>query len=897
MGLDFSYPWLLLLLPVCVAAILLIHRKYALPSLKGKVTLGARLLVVTLLVLAIASPSLMMKAGTVTRWILLDVSDSARDAMPQMEAAVTQALANLPDGEQAGVIAFGKGAMVELTPSGEPVFTGVHTAVGGDDSDLDDALLLANALLPADGAGGVTVISDGATEVSQAVAGMMNGRGVKVDALTFQQEQRQDAQLSELIAPVEVYEGQSVTVEAVIDANAAFSGELALYQNGQLISSRDISLTKSENRFAFREVAQQTGVVTYEARLLLSGDSQSRNNSAAAYVRVNGAPNILLVSDDDGVNGLFSAAGMKLTAVRPAELPARAEDYLPYDAVVLNNIDYDAAVETQWLALDSAVRTLGRGLCVLGGDRSYALGSYRGTLLEELLPVRIDVRNKLQLPSLSLMLCIDKSGSMSSGQYGTANIEVAKEAAIASLEVLTPRDYIGVIGFDGAAKWVVPFQQVTDVAAIESMIGTLRADGGTAFFSALQMSLDTLDQSTTAQKHVIFLSDGAPGDSGFEEIVAAMRQDDITLTTVAIGNGADVRLMNRLAAIGGGRSYQANEFTNVPKIFAKETMLAGGSYVQNRVFTPVITEDSPLTAYDGFPLLNGYLSAVEKETATVSLVSDTDDPLLARWNIGAGKVLCWLSDAEGAWTENLLRWEEAPAFFGGMAAAVMPGADREGTLSAAVDDDRMTITYALEGESEAELTTEVTVIAPDGGEQTVVLNQTEPGIYEGTAAADAQGAYALRLTQAEGDNVLRTQESGAVKSYAREYDLRQATRDGLEQLVAQTGGRQLEGIEGVWDTPVNSSVSRNSLRHMLLLLVLIFWLADIALRKLPWDDAVLKLMGIREAKRTQRPAEKPKPAKPVKRVPSKSEQNKQRQQEAGNTANALLNAKKARRGE
>ena len=95
---------------------------------------------------------------------------------------------------------------------------------------------------------------------------------------------------------------------------------------------------------------------------------------------------------------------------------------------MLANVDVDSAGEAQWQALEVAVRVLGRGLCVLGGGSSIRLGGYRGSLLETMLPVTIDVRNQLQMPSLSLMLVIDKSGSMTEGQFGTSRLEVAKEA-------------------------------------------------------------------------------------------------------------------------------------------------------------------------------------------------------------------------------------------------------------------------------------------------------------------------------------------------------------------------------------------------------------------------------------------------------------------------------------
>ena len=39
--------------------------------------------------------------------------------------------------------------------------------------------------------------------------------------------------------------------------------------------------------------------------------------------------------------------------------------------MILNNIDYETASQQQWQALDQAVRALGRGLLVLGGEGRY----------------------------------------------------------------------------------------------------------------------------------------------------------------------------------------------------------------------------------------------------------------------------------------------------------------------------------------------------------------------------------------------------------------------------------------------------------------------------------------------------------------------------------------------
>lgn len=878
MGFEFAYPWALLLLVPAFACVVLINRRYRLGglSLKRKVCLAARLLLVGLLVLSAAAPSVLLPSGSACRWFLLDVSDSAKAQRDALTALARDGLQTLPDGQRAGVIAYGREAMVETPLSDHPALGDLRTVPGADGTDLDGALRLASALLG--GSGGLTVLSDGKGEVSTATLGMLRGLGIPVDVLVLQADAGTDAQVTALSAPARAFEGQSVTLNAVIDATEAMEASLELYQNGKWTASRTVSLLPGENRFAFADTAQTSGVVSYEARLVSAQDTQPRNNSASAYTRVTGAPKVIIASTESGMQPLLSAAGFLTEQADPASLPASAAGYLAYDAIVLDNVSYDSLNERQWQALDDAVRILGRGLCVLGGDESYALGGYRGTLLEELLPVRIDVRNKLRMPALSLVIAIDKSGSMADGLYGYTRIEVAKEAAMGAIEALNSQDYAGVIGFDEAAMWVVPFQPVEDLNDLQAQIGTLRASGGTAFYSALDEAYQALASSQTPQKHVIFLSDGQPGDSHFESLALGMSQAGITLTTVAVGQGADVKLMELLSTLGGGRCYQVGEFDSIPKIFTKETILAGGSYVQNRSFVPVVSDSSAFMGLDALPMLEGYLTTVEKTGATVALRSDTDDPLLAYGHAGAGTVLCWTSDAHGAWTSAYLAWEDAPRFFGNMVTRVLPAEDG-GSLTARVNDGKMEIVYETETAEGASAMAEVSM--PDGTAQSVSLVETAPGEYRGSLEANAQGVYALRATLASGGQTVYAQEGGAVVGFSSEYDLR-AVSSGWEALALETGGRLLAPGEGFYQTPVQSSSVRKSLQELLCVLSLLWLLADIALRKLPWDNALSELAG-RPPRKAQTPKRSSKqPASPT-----------NREEPAQDTVGALLAAKRA----
>lgn len=901
MSLEFARPLLLLLLPAYIALIYLIDRRGGRRSrrIKHRVARVMRCLLTCLCVLALAAPSVVLPGGQQAVWILADASASARGMQDQMTQSVRTALENKDASVNAGVIAFGGNAMVEKPLAQDGTYNGVTTAVDAQASDLSSALTLASALLPEDAQGRIVVLSDGATEDVRAAAQQLAARGVTVDFQSFSGDALPDAQISQLNVPSRVYQGQSFTVTVQVTANHDTAGTLVLYQNRTPVSSREVTLRRGDNTFTFRDTAADTGVVTYEARLISEGDSCAQNDSMGGYVYVQGAPKLLLVEGRQGegseMAAMLSAAAMQYETVLPAQLPYDAEQLRQYDGVVLVNVDYDAADEEQWAALDSAVRVLGRGLTVIGGDSSYALGGYRGSRLEEMLPVTIDVRNKLDLPSLALMLVIDKSGSMSDGMFGTTRLELAKEAAMRAAEVLTPNDQVGVIAFDDAAKWVVNLQKAEDVEAIQNQIGTIRPGGGTAFFTALYEATYALMNAQAQQKHIIFLTDGEAGDTGYLQLCDIMQQNDITLTTVAVGSGADQATLRTLAQQGGGRAYAANEFDNLPKIFTKETYLVSGSYVQNRTFTPVITEQSALTDFEGFPQLSGYLAATEKSLAAVSLMSDREDPILAWWQYGAGRVVAFMADSRGAWTSELLQWDQAAAFYGGMAAFTLPGEEREGQLTTERQGDALRIVYTAPEGAQTGLSTSVTALLPDGTQTQLALQESAPGVYEGEIAAAQLGAYALRVEQRDASGELqRVMEGGAVNGYSGEYDLRnQNAENTLPYLSALTGGREITDSAEMLKATHAVVRARRDLTQPLLWALMVLLLCDIALRRLSWDVALERYLNARRAARqqpprrekpaetTQKPKEKPKPVQPDQPRPAPTQ-----------TAQQLLNKQK-----
>ena len=857
MSVEFLHPMRLLAIPVCALAVWLICHFRKSRSRKERISHALRYVLIVLAALALAGTGLLTKSPDRTAFLLIDVSASVNEE--ETLRLAKEALAEAGE-RKTGVIAFGRDTTVLRSPGQETAFDASEIQADRGGSDLYGALQMAGALLPQDSNGGIAVISDGVVTGEENL--LQAAGGLPVNVLKTGARDAADAQVTAVTVPASLYTGQKYTTRVTVHANTAGKATLLLMRNQGETESREVTLRRGENTFAFEQTAAGTGVSTVEAKVILPGDAVSANDGGAAYTVIAGEPSVLIAEGQSGtgtqLKNMLEAAGMKVRTLPAGMLPEKAADLLAWHAVALVNVDAEQMNDDQTAALDSAAKELGVGVAVFGGDQSYALGGYRGSALENMLPVTIDVRNRMDLPTTALVLAIDKSGSMLDGEYGVTRLALAREAACSALEILDDRDQAGVIAFDDAAKWVVPLSPVTDVAAMQEQIGTIRSGGGTAFYSPLLMAYNALKNSNAHYRHVIFLTDGEAGDTGYLDVIRQMAEAGITVTTVAVGDGADYSGLTRMAEAGNGRMYAAGPFDSLPRIFTKETMMISGAYVQNRVFTPAVT-DSSMTDFPGFPELGGYLATTDKPLATVCLCSDRKDPVLAWWQYGAGRVACWMSDVQGGWSEAFLNWDRAAEFFAGILSFILP--DRNGTGELSLSEGQ--IIWEAEVPEEAAHAV-ATVIRPDGTQDTVRLERVSDTRFEGKTDTSAAGAYAVRITAEDGNGrEVTTAESGSVIGWTDEYDQRREDTGALEKLAAESGGTVCETPQGLLSFPDTAARKRTDLSPILLGLTMLLFVFDVAQRRLDLFREAPEKAAEKEDK-PQRKAEKKKTVKKAK---------------------------------
>ena len=454
-------------------------------------------------------------------------------------------------------------------------------------TNLDAAIRTAVAAMPPSRVARIVLLSDGnATDGGDPWATAADAN-VPIWTVPLPVRSEPEVQLTRVEAPTQVRQGQPFYVEVVVSSNRDTTGHIDLYRGDIQIGDAEaepVKIKKGENRFRFRQSVLGKRQETFAARLRGFEDTLLDNNESSTVVYAQGRPRILLVDiDPDQTDSLRWALDEQSidVEVRPPEgIPTSLAELQGYECLVLSNVPATAMSMRQMDLIRVYVQDLGGGLIMLGGDQSFGLGGYYRTQIEEILPVRSNFEKEREKPSLAMMLVIDKSGSM-----GGQKIELAKDAARAAVELLGPRDSIGVIAFDGASYTVSEIRAAADQGAIIDAISTIEASGGTNMYPAMVDAYDALQGATAKLKHVILMTDGVSSPGDFQGVASEMSGSRITLSTVALGQGASEDLLEELAQIGGGRYYFCDQPESVPQVFAKETVEASKSAINELPFT------------------------------------------------------------------------------------------------------------------------------------------------------------------------------------------------------------------------------------------------------------------------------------------------------------------------
>lgn len=841
MGIDIGKPLYLLLLLAVVAMLFLTSKKLG-SRARGKkaVILAARFFTCLFLILALSSLGIVWTVEDTSTIFLLDASDSMAEYKNDIESFVKEALESMKDKDEAAIISFGEEPVMENFLSQQPAFENISQIQGSKYTNIEKALNAAVSVLPEGSRKRIVLVTDGEENEgnSSNIAGVLKDKSVDFKVLKIQREKGNEVAAVKLTAPQTLNMGEEFNIGVNIKSNVNTSAKLTLFDGSQKAAEENIDLTKGENRFLFKDIADTRGFKTYRAVVEANLDTEMRNNEASSFVNVLDKPMILVIEDKAGeadeIAKILEGAKTDYKRLSAHSAPADLQSLAQYKTIILANVSAENLSDGFLKALEPYVRDLGGGLIATGGDDSFALGGYFKTSLEKVLPVNMELKGRKAIPDMSIFVVIDKSGSMASESGGITKLDLAKEAAARVLDSLRDNDNIGVLAFDSAQYWVVQPQKPKDREALRSDIGTITQGGGTSILPALEEAVDKMKDHDSKIKHIILLTDGQAEKTGYDELLEEARNGGITISTVAAGFDADIQLLEHIAQEAGGRFYVTDQYSNIPTIFAKETFMAARAYLNNREFTPrLVNMHSVLegVAENGMPGLLGYIASSPKDSSRVILESDEGDPILTLWQYGLGKTIAWNSDMKGVWSGNYVNWDKNPVFWNNLINWTIENYSTENLeVSTKVQGGYGEIN-ALQRNSNETIDTRAIITAPSLETIEVDLNPEAPGRYKGSFRIDDTGAYLIKVVQSKDGEVQSAVSTGMSVQYSPEYSM-DANSHKLERLVIESGGSYIKEAEEVFEGPIAPVKGRVDLTSPLLLLTLLAFLVDIAVRRL-----------------------------------------------------------------
>jgi len=316
-----------------------------------------------------------------------------------------------------------------------------------------------------------------------------------------------------------------------------------------------------------------------------------------------------------------------------------------------------------------------------------------------------------------------------------------------------------------------------------------------------------------------------------------MKAAGITLSTVGAGGGSNPFLEN-LARQGGGRFYDAANPSSIPDIFLKETQQVSGQQIVEETFIPIQTSSSPiLRGLDaGLPQLRGYNGTTIKAAAQSVLVTARDDPLLAQWQYGLGRSVAWTSDSTGRWAKDWVAWGGFNRFFSQLVSWTFPGEETGGIEATFETTGGATALHVQSVEPDGSprdfYATSAVIVGPDLEPRTVGLVQVAPGVYETPLGEIDPGAYAVRVTQTRPGSSPLGRTVGLVAQTAAEYRQLGSNEPFLASLRVATGGTVIATTADPWAHDLTATDRFTELWPFLLVLALLLWPLDIALRRM-----------------------------------------------------------------
>lgn len=787
---------------------------HGLSRARALAALFLRLVLVSLFIMILAEPRAVRSRDVLSVVYAVDISDSIGEgSVDRALEFVAETVSRKPAKDEAGLIVFGRNAAVELPPRTSFPFEAINSRIDRDATNLETSLSLSAAMLPAENRGRIVLVSDG-TETLGKLSGLLDrlkSQGLAVDVLPIDYEYNREVWVERLDLPKFVKLGETYEAAIVLSSLQAGSGRLVLRENGREVLDEPVEFQPGKNRYTVPLSLRSPGYYEYSATIEVpqSEDHLRENNTVLNYLFIEGEGKVLLVHDPQGDQRdwrLLSEAiraGDRVVDVQSAyEFPRDSLSLLPYDCVIFTNVAADAFDAVQMKALHDAVFHLGVGFLMVGGPNSFGPGGYHRTVIEDALPVTMDVTQKKVLPKGALAIVLHTCEFPQGNTWGK---RITKQA----IKVLGARDEVGVLvyDFEGGESWLFELTPAGEYEKLVPKINAAQIGDMPSFATTMSMGLRGLKASDAATKHMIIISDGDPSPPP-PDLVNDFISSKVSVSMVAIHphGGQDISKMRAIAGVTGGRYYFPKDPNQLPSIFIKESKTLRRSMIQNETVTPEAGFPSAvLGGIETMPPLHGYvLTTVRPEAESILNTPPKEggegeiDPILAKWNYGLGAAAAFTSDLSPNWGRDWMEWDRHRPLLGQLLTEISR-VRREGHLRLWSYTDGNEGVLVVEDFHPDEtggvsfLEVKATVSGPRERNETIALKQVGPRRYQARLPLWGRGRYQVMAVGADGQREDQA-VGGFIVPYSPEYLRFRSNPIVLNEIREKTGGVNLAEI-------------------------------------------------------------------------------------------------------
>lgn len=796
-----------------------------------------RVLCVLLLVLFLARPEVRKTAAGLDLWVLMDRSASAQEALEPRRGELEKLLEN------------NRGAadrIFYVDYAAAPVQRG--TAQSFEASPIESRLRLAAEFALARKEKGrsarLLALTDGySTEDLDRLAGKLREANAPLDFRLVQSEVGEDYRLERLRAPERVRPGEGFMLEAQAQGTKDGDVPYEILSDGVRVGEGVLAFRNGRALLRVATRSLEPGARKYEARLLPAGDTRPGNNSAWCWVEVNEGQSVLLVTayPDDPLAAVLQAQGVRVQTVtetnrlHPGLLGGAR-------AVVINNVPAHKIPAEFLEAMDFFVTAQGGGLLMTGGKFSFGAGGYFNSPLDPLLPVSMELRQEHRKLAIAMAISLDRSGSMAAAAGpGATKMDLANEGAARAIELLGPSDAVAVFAVDSAAHSVIPLSKVgADARKMTGEVRRIQSMGGGIFvYQALEAAWKELQKSPAGQRHVVLFADAADAEEpgSYVELLAEMTAAGATVSVIGLGGegDADAAFLKDVAARGNGRIFFNADPSQLPGIFAQETVaVARSAFLKDPVSVVDAGGWQELSARGiAWPAqVDGYnLSYLKPEAAAAAISGDEySAPLVAFWQRGTGRAAAVSFPIAGEFSESFRAWPLAADFERTLVRWLLPDMPPPGAgLRERVAGNDLIIEL-LHDESWARRLAEnpprLLMVAGASGEPfEVAWEKIAPDRFQARVALSAS-QWLRGVVQAGQDKWPFGPVSPGLDP---EWSLLSERVEELRAASLASGGREINDLREVWNAP--RPVEFAGIGGWLLSALLVAFLAEVAVTR------------------------------------------------------------------